>query len=270
MVFLTGVQVKRETSQRLVCLSAEAALICYQLGAWDQVVGVTAYAPSNLPPRPIVSGFSAANIQKIRGLDPNLILLFSDVQADIARALIRAGYQVLALNPRSISEIAATIHLIGRITGLEEAGEMLAESFLASIENLRYHPVARPRVYFEEWDDPLICGIEWVDELVNAAGGENVFSTHAKPLAEQRVVSSDEVISKDPEIILASWCGKRVNLESICSRPGWSKIRAVKNGHVYAIDSEKILQAGPRLVEGLIQIRDIVQNWRARFKDPRA
>ena len=135
---------------------------------------------------------------------------------------------------------------------------------------MRYHPVARPRVYFEEWDDPLICGIEWVDELINVAGGANVFPTHAKPLAEQRVLSSDEVISKDPEIILASWCGKRVNLESICSRPGWSTIRAVKNGNVYAIDSEKILQAGPRLVEGLIQIRDIVQNWRARFKDPRA
>ena len=246
---------------RIVCLSAEAADICYRLAVWDQVVGISAFCSKAFPPRPIVSGFSTANSRKILEISPDLVITFSDVQAEIAEKLIRAGCQVLALNHRSLRGIGDSIELIARLAGVPERGERLARSFSDELEALRYEPPVRPRVYFEEWDDPLVSGIEWTGEIIQIAGGENIFPAARKNRAKERTVSSAEIIFKDPEIILASWCGKTVNVPSILARAGWLQIRAIQDQRVYAIDSNDILQAGPSLVEGLRQIRRIVHDW---------
>jgi iron complex transport system substrate-binding protein len=249
---------------RIVCLSAEAADICYRLAVWDQVVAVSAFCSNRLSERPIVSGFSTANLPKILETSPDLVITFSDVQAGIAERLIRAGCQVLALNHRSLQGIADTIEMIARLAGVPDRGRRLARSFLAELEGLRYEPAVRPRVYFEEWDDPLVSGIEWTSEIIQIAGGENVFPAAGNNRASERIVSREEVIFKDPEIILASWCGKTVNLPSILARDGWLPIRAIQDQHVYAIDSNNILQASPSVVDGLRQIRKIVQDWCAQ------
>jgi iron complex transport system substrate-binding protein len=251
---------------RIVCLSAEAADICYRLSVWDQVVGVSAFCSKEFPTRPIVSGFSTANLRRVVDTHPDLVITFSDVQAEIAEKLIRAGCQVLALNHRSLKGIADSIELIARLAEVPDRGANLVRSFLAELEALRYEPSIPPTVYFDEWDDPLISGIEWTDEAIELAGGENIFPSAGKDRASQRIVSSADVISKDPEIILASWCGKAVNLDLIRSRPGWRQIRAVRDQHIYAIESDKILQAGPSVVEGLRQIRRIVHDWHALRK----
>jgi len=246
---------------RIVCLSAEAADICYRLAVWDQVVGISAFCSKAFPRRPIVSGFSTANLRKILETSPDMVITFSDVQAGIAEKLIRAGCQVLALNHRSLRGIADSIEMIARLAGVPDRGERLARSLLDQLEALRYEPPVRPRVYFEEWDDPLVYGIEWTNEIIQIAGGESIFPAAQKNRAKDRTVSSAEIIFKDPEIILASWCGKTVNLPSVLARAGWLQIRAIQDQQVYAIDSNDILQAGPSLVEGLRQIRRIVHDW---------
>ena len=249
---------------RIVCLSAEAADICFRLGVWDCVAGVSAFCPNHVPKKPIVFGFSTGHIDRILAVQPDLVITFSDVQARIARDLIAAGSPVLALNHHSFKGIADAIRLLGRLLKVTAAGSRLAKRFELDAANLRFSPARRPRIYFEEWDNPMISGIGWVSELICLAGGCNAFEDLLSCKASDRVVSPEQVISANPEIILASWCGKSVDLRSICLRPGFENVEAVRRGQVFAIDSGKVLQAGPVLLEGLKEVRAIVQAWCSR------
>ncbi len=246
--------------QRIVCLSAEAADWLCRIGAWDNVAGVTAYFTQslNIPPKPRVSGFSTARIKEIEALNPDLIITFSDVQAQFAMELMRHGFSVLATNQRTLAETEATLSMLGRIAGREAESERLLDEFRERIA-----PVdvigSRPRVYFEEWDDPLISGIGWVSELIERAGGADIFpEMKTKRAASERIVSFEQVCSASPEIILASWCGNPVRPTAITARPGWSETPAVRAGCIYEIPGEDILQPGFRLVYGYERMKEII------------
>lgn len=240
---------------RLVCLSAESADLCARLGVWEHVVGVTAYADQiNLAHKPVVAGFSKADAAKIAALSPDLVFTFSDVQAEITAELIREGCTVLATNPRSLAEIAESIRLIARSVGRAAEGEALIDEFQRELAALRWEPQPRPRVYFEEWPDPMISGIGWVSELIEFCGGTDVFAHRQAKAARDRSVSPDDVIAAAPEIIFASWCGKPVDLAAIRARAGWDVIPAVQTGRIFEIDSTDVLQPGPRLLHGALEI----------------
>jgi iron complex transport system substrate-binding protein len=238
--------------QRIVCLSAEVADWLWRIGAWDNVAGATAFfeQPTSVAQKPRVSGFSTARMQEIEALNPDLVITFSDVQADFAAELIKHGFPVLATNQRTLAETESTFSSLGRLVGREAQSEQLLAEFrqrLAPVD----HGVNRPRVYFEEWNDPLISGIGWIGELIERAGGADIFlELRNRRAARERVVSSEQVRVANPEIIFASWCGKPVSTEAICSRPGWSEIAAVRAKQVFEIPSEDILQPGFRLVNG--------------------
>ncbi|HKB89582.1 MAG TPA: ABC transporter substrate-binding protein [Opitutaceae bacterium] len=242
---------------RLICISAEAAEICWSLGVWDQVIGVTAFAPKHFPTKPVVSGFASGSVERILALSPDLVISFSDVQAKLVDQLIGGGLNVFALSYFHLTGVAQAISLLGRLLGVPEKGENLAHEFNRALAAGRFSPPVRPRIYFEEWDSPLIHAVPWVQEIIELAGGDYVFK---KPAAN-RVVTEGTIFSMNPEIILASWCGKSVDLAAICARPGFAEVEAVKRRHVYSIDPEKILQAGPQLLEGLKEIRMIIQDW---------
>jgi iron complex transport system substrate-binding protein len=246
---------------RIICISAEAAEICWSLDEWDQVVGVTAFGPKHLPAKPIVSGFASGNVNRILALHPDLVISFSDVQAKLVDQLVRAGVTVFALNYYDLAGVARAIHLLGRLLGTPEKGEKVANHFNVGLEGGRFSPSVRPRVYFEEWDNPLIHAIPWVQEIIELAGGDYVFRNSTLNRAQDRVVTEEMVFSTNPEIILASWCGKSVDVPAICARPGFAEVEAVKQHQVYSIDPEKILQAGPQLLGGLEEIRRIIQDW---------
>ena len=255
----------RTYPSRIVCLSAEAVEIIYALGAADRIVGVTTFAriPASVVDKPKVSGFSTVAYQKIENLKPDLIIAFSDVQADATRELLRRGYPVLATNQRSLSEICETIDLVGRVIGCPTAARRLVARFRSGLlkvarQTKRTEP--RPRVYFEEWDEPLISGVRWVGELIEIAGGTDVFSDlRDRCRAPDRVVQSEEVVRRKPEIIVASWCGKRVEIDSIRKRPGWNSIPAVQHGRIYEIASQDLLQPGPGILRGLGELRRIIK-----------
>jgi len=249
--------------QRIVCLSAEAADICHRIGAWPRVVGVSAFFDqSNCEePRPVVSGFSSAPISRILALEPDLVVTFSDVQAELAAELIREGCPVLATNQRTLAEIENTIRLLGRVVDHAGEAEALALAFRQELETLRAGPARRPRVYFEEWPEPMVYGITWVSELVELAGGEDVFARRRHQAATGRTVTGEEVIAAAPELILASWCGQPVDFETIRGREGWENIPAVKNDAVFEIESRHILQPGPALLKGARQLAAMVANW---------
>jgi iron complex transport system substrate-binding protein len=246
---------------RLICISAEAAEICWSLGEWDQVVGVTAFAPRHFPIKPIVSGFASGNVERILALAPDLVISFSDVQAKLVNQLIGAGLNVFALSYFNLAGVAQAISLLGRLLGVPDKGENLAHEFNRALAAGRFSPPVRPRIYFEEWDSPLIHAVPWVQEIIELAGGDYVFKKPAANRAADRVVTEEMVFSMNPEIILASWCGKSVDLAAIGARPGFAEVEAVKRRCVYSIDAEKILQAGPQLLEGLKEIRMIIQDW---------
>jgi len=246
--------------QRIVCLSAEAADWLWRIGAWESVVGVTAFFVSHTdaPSKPRVSGFSTANLDAIARLKPDLIVTFSDVQTPHAAELMRRGFNVLATNQRTLAETEATLALLARVVDREAEGEVCLREFreqLAPVEKV----VDRPRVYFEEWNEPLISGIAWVSELIERAGGEDIFpELRTMRSAPERVVSPDQVLDANPEIILASWCGKPVQTESIVSRLGWQNISAVRRSRILEVPGADILQPGYRLVHGYEQIKRII------------
>jgi iron complex transport system substrate-binding protein len=251
--------------RRIVCLTDETTETLYLLGEQDRIVGVSAYTvrPAEARTKSRVSAFKNANFDKILALEPDLVLTFSDVQAGIASELIRRGVTVLAFNQRSIAQIFEMIATVARIVSRQAEGEALIGELqrgLDAVAESAKRFARRPRVYFEEWDDPLIGGIEWVEELIEVAGGEPVFPELRKcGKAQDRVVKTEDVIARDPEVILASWCGKRVKTDEIRSRAGWSVISAVRNGHVYEIPSTCILQPGPAsLTEGVRQIHQVL------------
>jgi iron complex transport system substrate-binding protein len=254
---------------RIVCLSAEAADICFRLGAEGDVVGVSSFAPKK-PEKPIVSGFSRGNIENIIRVDPELVITFSDVQAGLAEDLIRAGVPVLALNHFTVAGVADSVRLLGRVLGRVEAGKQLADRFLTELLERTYSPAIRPRIYFEEWDRPMISGIPWISEIVHMAGGNDIFAGPSAKKAEQRTVEIRDVVAANPQIILASWCGKPVDIDSIRAREGFEAIDAVRDGHLYELAPEIILQAGPSLVSGLEAIGRVVRDWEGSRPRPAA
>jgi iron complex transport system substrate-binding protein len=254
-----------EFPRRIVCLTDETTEILYLLGEQDRIVGVSGYAhrPAEARSKPRVSAFRDANFEAILDLKPDLILTFSDVQAEITRQLVLRGATVLNFNQRGVAEILDMIALLSRIVGKQEAGLALTDELRRGLADIAASATAfprRPRVFFEEWNDPLISGIQWVEELIEIAGGEVIFpELCACGKAQDRVVDPAEVARRNPEVILASWCGMKVNKDSICSRAGWAETSAVRNGHVYEVPSGCILQPGPAsLTEGVRQLHAIL------------
>lgn len=248
--------------QRIVCLSAEAADWLWRIGAWGRVAGVTSYftQPADAPSKPRVSGFSSANLDHIVRLDPDLVITFSDVQAGIAGALVNRGIPVLATNQRTLAEIEATLDLLARVVGCEAIGEKLLHEFREKLEPVCVAAENRPRVYFEEWNDPLITGIAWVSELIERAGGEDVFAAlRDRPAAPDRTVTPEKILRANPEIIFASWCGKPLRPDEIAARPGWDRLSAVRENRIYEIPGPDILQPGFRLIYGYDQIKRQLQ-----------
>lgn len=251
--------------QRIVCLSDETTEILYLLGEQNRIVGISGFTtrPREARLKPKVSVFNNANYDSILKLKPDLVLTFSDVQAEITRELVLRGLTVFNFNQRSIAEILDTILMLSTIVGKAEHGVKLVETFregLHAIETSAQRFTYRPRVFFEEWKDPLISGIEWVEELVQIAGGEPIFPELRKcHKSRDRSIAPAAVLARNPEVILASWCGMKVNKQEIRSRPGWSSIDAVQNDLIYEIQSSLILQPGPAaLTEGVRQIHALL------------
>ena len=247
--------------ERIVCLTEETVETLYLLGAEDRIVGVSGYAvrPKRVrQEKPRVGAFTSADIPKILALEPDLVLTFSDLQAGIAAELLKAGVTVMGYNQRDVAGILAMIRHLGATVGLAGRADALASDYEERLTEIaaRAEGRARPVVYFEEWDEPMISGIHWVSELIGIAGGREAFPDLA-PMksARDRIVTSDQVIAAAPEVIIASWCGKKVRPEKIASRPGWEAIPAVREGRIVEIKSPLILQPGPAaLTDGLDEI----------------
>jgi iron complex transport system substrate-binding protein len=259
--------------QRIVCLTEEPTEVLYALGEEHRIVGISGFTvrpPRARKEKPKVSAFTSAKIGEILALKPDLAIGFSDLQADIARELIHAGVEVWISNHRSVDGIVAYIRRLGAIVGAYEKAERYAQSAEAQLEKVRAAAAQlsrRPKVYFEEWDEPIITGIRWVAELIGVAGGDDAFPELSRePLAKHRILANgDEVVQRAPDIILGSWCGKRFRPERVAGRPGWDAIPAVRNGDIFEIKSPIILQPGPAaLFDGLDAIHALIANWAAR------
>ena len=250
--------------RRIICLTEETTETLYLLGEQDRIVGVSGYTvrPPEARKKPRVSAFINAKFDKILALEPDLVFAFSDLQADIAAELIRRGVTVFTFNQRSVAEIMEMILTIGRIVGSAEKAERLIATLQREMDAITQSASRfsfRPRVLFEEWYDPLISGIRWVDELIEVAGGDPVFpELRQQQSAKDRIVNPADVISRDPQVIIGSWCGRQVKKNLIRAREGWSNISAVRDDQLYEIKSTYILQPGPAaLTEGLRQLHAI-------------
>jgi len=252
--------------KRIVCLTEETVEILYTIGEQDRIVGISGFTvrpPEARKEKPKVSAFQSAKIDKILALKPDLVLGFSDIQAEIARDLIKAGVPVYILNHRSVEEILGVVMQVGLLVGASEAASALVAELEANIEQAKRFSMTlsrAPRIYFEEWDEPLFCGIRWVSELLEIAGGRDCFKQQAQQsLGKDRIIEKpSDVITTKPDIIIGSWCGKKFRPEKVAARDGWDEIPAVQNGHIYEIKSALILQPGPA---GLAAIIDIYQKW---------
>jgi iron complex transport system substrate-binding protein len=254
---------------RIVCLTEETVETLYLLGQDARIVGVSGYAvrpPQVRKEKPRVSAFISADVPKILALEPDLVLTFSDLQADIVAELIRANVAVHAFNQRDVAGILDMVRTLGALVGQPGKADALAHSLAAHVEAVRAQSQKlsrRPRVYFEEWDEPMISGIRWVSELVEAAGGIDVFPelSHKKN-AKDRIVSPEAVAAVTPDIIIGSWCGKKFVPAKVAARPGFAAIPAVASGSLSEIKSPLILQPGPAaLTEGLDALATIVAEW---------
>jgi iron complex transport system substrate-binding protein len=258
---------------RIVCLTEEPTEVMYALGEEQRIVGISGFTvrpPRARKEKPKVSAFTSAKLEEILALQPDLVIGFSDLQADIARDLIRAGVEVWISNHRSVAGILAYIRRLGAMVGAYEKAERYAqraEAHLAQVHAAAAAWPRRPKVYFEEWDEPIITGIRWVAELIGIAGGDDVFPEHAREsLAKHRILADGgEVVRRAPDIILGSWCGKRFRPERVAQRPGWEAIPAVRNGDMHEIKSPIILQPGPAaLFDGLDALHAVFAQWAAR------
>lgn len=244
-------------AQRIVCLTEETVETLYLLGQSHRIVGVTGYAvrpPQVRREKPRVGAFTSADAEKIVALEPDLVLCFSDLQASIAAELVTAGIEVHVFNQRDVAGILQMIRTLGALTGCAGTAEAMAQGHEARLAALAATPrAARPRVWFEEWDDPLISGIGWVSELIAIAGGEDIFAERARAAAARdRIVTPDQVLERAPEVILASWCGKKLVPARIAARTGWADLPAIRAGRVHEIKAPLILAPGPAaLTEGL-------------------
>jgi iron complex transport system substrate-binding protein len=244
-----------------VCLTEETTETLYLLGQGDRIVGVSGYTvrPPEARQKPKISAFINAKFDKIAALEPDLILAFSDLQADLVAELIRRGLPVVTFNQRSVGEILQMIRMLGGLMGCQAKAERLADQLEAGLDGIREAAAClpkRPRVFFEEWDEPLISGIRWVEELVEVAGGDPIFPELAQcGLAKNRIVDPGEVARRDPDVVFASWCGKKMKKATIQNRPGWDRVGAVRNDRIFEIKSTYILQPGPAaLTDGVAQL----------------
>jgi iron complex transport system substrate-binding protein len=251
--------------RRIICLTEETTETLYLLGEQERIVGVSGYTvrPPEARQKPKVSAFINAKFDKILALEPDLVFAFSDLQADIAAELIRRGVTVLTFNQRSVTEILEMILTVGRIVGCEDKARTLVAFLQADLDAISESAARfthRPRVLFEEWYEPLISGIRWVEELIETAGGQCIFPELRKhQSAKDRIVNPADVIAQDPEVIIGSWCGRAVKKEWIRKRDGWDRISAIRNNHIYEVKSAYILQPGPAaLTEGLRQLHAIL------------
>jgi iron complex transport system substrate-binding protein len=251
--------------QRIVCLTGETAETLYLLGEAERIVGISGFTsrPKEALQKPKISTFTTAKIEQILELQPDLVIGFSKLQAQIAHDLIKAGVTVLVFNQRSVEEVLEMILTVARIVVAESRGVALVAHLrreLARIAESASRFPRRPRVFFEEWMDPLISGIRWVDELIELAGGEGIFPhLRGERDAKGRTVSPDAVIAANPEVILASWCGRKVDKDKIRTREGWADVDAIRQDHIYEIKSSFILQPGPgSLTEGVRQVHAVL------------
>lgn len=262
--------------QRIVCLTEETTEWLYLLGEEARIVGISGYTVRPRRAReekPKVSAFLSAKIDKILALEPDCVLGFSDLQADIAAQLIRAGVQVTVFNQRSVAQIFEMLAQLAALVGAAERGQALLLQYrerLAQMHQAAQAQVAqgkrRPRIYFEEWDEPAISGIRWVSELIALAGGEDCFpELAAKPMGKDRIIADPlEIVRRAPDIVIGSWCGKKFRPEKVAARPGWQDVPAVKHGQLFEIKSADILQPGPAaLTDGAEQLHRIVMDWSA-------
>ena len=256
---------------RIVCLTEETVETLYLLGEDARIVGVSGYAvrPARVrKEKPRVSAFISADIPKILALEPDLVLTFSDLQADIVASLIREGVAVHAFNHRTVAGILDMIRLLAAMVGVSAKGEALAMELEARLDGVRRDAATlphRPKVYFEEWNEPMISGIGWVSKLIAVAGGVDIFGDLAqRKSARERIVTQDAVIAAAPDIILGSWCGKKFRPEQVCARPGFDTIPAVRSNALHEIKSPIILQPGPAaLTDGLDAIVRHIRDWAA-------
>lgn len=256
--------------KRIICLTEETAEWLYLLHEQHRIAGISVYTVRPIQAaaeKPKVCDFTGVNMEKIRAIKPDLIIGFSDVQGEVAKQLIREGFNVLITNQRSVSEILDTMLLTARLIGKTEAAGIMLQQYrekLTAMTSKSSQSLKKPVIYFEEWYSPLISGIRWVSELIEVAGGVDCFAElSASATAKGRVIEDEtEVIRRNPDIIIASWCGKRFIPSRITSRKGWDSINAVRDGEVYEIDSSLILQPGPAaLTDGLDRLHTIISQW---------
>jgi iron complex transport system substrate-binding protein len=257
---------------RIVCLTEEPTEVLYALGQEDRIVGISGFTVRPARARrekPRVSAFISAKVDRILALNPDFVIGFSDIQADIAQALIKKGIEVWISNHRSVDGILGYVRRLGALVGSATAAESYALTLEAHIEGVRRAAALmprRPRVYFEEWDEPLITGIRWVSELIGIAGGDDVFPERSVcALAKDRILADPgEVVRRAPDIMLGSWCGKRFRPNLVAARPGWEAVPAVRDGELHEIKSPLILQPGPAaLTDGLDAIQRVLRQWSA-------
>ena len=259
--------------ERIVCLTEETTETLYLLGEERRIVGISGYTVR--PPRarrekPRVSAFLSARTEKILDLRPDLVLGFSDLQADISRDLVKAGLNVVIFNQRSVEEILSMILVLSSMVGAADKGAALVARLEANLRSIREEAkkfAFRPRVYFEEWDEPMISGIRWVSELVEIAGGEDVFKelSLSQGASGRTIADGGEVVRRRPQVILASWCGKKFRPERLAARPGWSEIPAVRDRELHEIKSSEILQPGPAaLTDGVRRIHSLLERFACR------
>ena len=256
--------------RRIVCLTEEPTETLYALGEQDRIVGISGFTvrpPQARKEKPKVSAFTSARIDEILKLEPDFVIGFSDIQADIASELIRRGVEVWISNHRSVEGILDYVRRLGALVGAGDRANAYADELRRGLEAIEREAATlprRPKVYFEEWDEPPITGIRWVTELVRMAGGDDVFPERAlEPLAKARILEDgDEVVRRAPDIILGSWCGKKFRPEKVASRPGWGAVPAVRDGELHEVKSPIILQPGPAaLTDGVREIAKIVRDW---------
>ena len=259
--------------QRIVCLTEETTEWLYLLGQESKIVGISGYTVRPRRAReekPKVSAFLSAKIDKILALKPDCVFGFSDLQADIAGLLIRSGIQVTVFNQRSVDEIFSMLYQVAAMVGEVNQGEIRLKQFrenLNAIQTAASNFKRRPIIYFEEWDEPRISAIRWVSELITIAGGDDCFPELAiMPMGKDRIIADDQsIVSRAPDIIIGSWCGKKFRSEKVSQRAGWESIPAVKNNQLFEIKSADILQPGPAaLTDGVAQLHQIIQQWQSK------
>jgi iron complex transport system substrate-binding protein len=263
---------------RIVCLTEETTEALYLLGEDWRIVGISGFTvrpPRARKEKPRVSAFTSAKLDRIVALEPDLVLGFSDLQADIAAELVRRGIEVHVFNHRSVAEILRMLRTLGGMIGCEAKTAVLVGELEAGLDSIRAAAASlprRPRVYFEEWDEPQISAIRWVSELIGIAGGDNVFPELAsQSLGRNRIIGDPlEVPRRAPDIIFGSWCGKKFNPRSVAARAGWAGVPAVRDGELHEVKSSIILQPGPAaLTDGVRELHRVIARWAGAPSDSR-